>query len=96
MNSSSKTDFSKIKRQGTVTPPENETIQAIYLQERLVKNEPSHWFVIVDMDPEDTKIFQGIAARCKPHAKGKALEFIFGSANVAINIKESIQPIYQR
>ncbi len=75
---------------------ENETIQAIYLQERLVKNEPSHWFVIVDMDPEDTKIFQGIAARCKPHAKGKALEFIFGSANVAINIKESIQPIYQR
>lgn len=75
---------------------EQESIQAIYLQERLVKNEPSHWFVIVDMDPEETKLFQTIGQRCKPHARNKGIEFIFGSANVAKAIKESVEPVYQK
>lgn len=85
-----------LKEQLCAIAAEHENIQAVYLQERLVKNQPSHWFVIVDMDQEDTKIFQTMGQRCKPFARRKGIEFIFGSANVAQAVKEGVKPIYQR
>lgn len=70
-------------------------IKAIYFKERLVKGKPSHWFVMVDMDPENPEIFRSMGTTCAPVAKGKGIEFMFASTPQGEKIAQENQPIYQ-
>ncbi len=70
-------------------------IKAIYLKERLVKNQPSHWFIVVDMVPENPKLFQILGESARPYAKGKGIEFLFASTPEGKKIVQENQGIYQ-
>lgn len=69
-------------------------IQAIYLKERMVKNEASHWFIIVDMENDSKEILQDLGNACLPVNYGKGFEFMFGSMNLAKKIMEDTVPTY--
>ncbi len=71
-------------------------IQAIYIKERLEKGKPSHWFVVVDMKPENPKLFQKLGEGCRPVNYGKDIEFMFGSAMIGQEVKHSTKPIYKK
>lgn len=70
-------------------------IKSIYLKERLVKGKPSHWFVMVDMDPENPELFRKMGTTCAPVAKGKGMEFMFASTQQGQKIAKENEPIYQ-
>lgn len=70
-------------------------IKSIYLLERLVKDQPSHWFVVVDMDPENPKLFQVIGETSRPFAKGKGTEFLFASTKEGRLVAEQYDPVYK-
>lgn len=75
---------------------EDDRIQKVYLRERLVKNKPSHWFVVVEMEQEDPKIFQKIGEGCKPVNFGKDIEFAFTNSMVGLDVARETQPIYEK
>lgn len=70
-------------------------IKAIYLKERLVKNQPSHWFIVVDMHPENPKLFQILGESARPYAKGKGIEFLFASTPEGQKISNENEAIYK-
>ena len=61
----------------------------------MVKGKPSHWFVMVDMDPENPEIFRSMGTTCAPVAKGKGIEFMFASTPQGEKIAQENEPIYQ-
>ncbi len=70
-------------------------IQSIYVKERLVKNQPSHWFVVVDMNPENPKLFQILGEACRSVSKGKGIEFLFGNTPLGKQIMANNEPVYK-
>lgn len=72
----------------------HQEIKAIYLKERLVKGQPSHWFIVVDMQPENPKLFQVLGESSRPFAKGKGIEFLFASTPEGQRIAHHSQAIY--
>ncbi|MGI6511465.1 MAG: enhanced serine sensitivity protein SseB C-terminal domain-containing protein [Catenisphaera adipataccumulans] len=69
-------------------------IDAIYLKERLVKNKPSHWLVIVDMETENTKLFQKLGEGCRGMTYGKDMEFAFAKTQIGQELIKDVEPIY--
>ncbi len=75
---------------------ESPEIQAIYIKERLEKGKPSHWFVVVDMEPENPKLFQKLGEGVRAVNYGKDIEFMFGSAMLGQDVKRNTTPIYKK
>lgn len=73
---------------------EYKEIKRIWLKERLVKAKPSHWFIIVEMEPENPKLFQTIGHTCRKSAHDKEMEFVFSSIPSAKPMIENTKPIY--
>lgn len=72
-------------------------VEALYLKERVYPTKrPSHWFLIVDSAVEEPSIFEAIGRSVRSKAKGKELEFLFGSSQLAQNIKQDSSPIYTK
>lgn len=71
------------------------SIQALYLKERL-EGDDVHWLVIVDMNPQDPKLFQRLGEACRGKTDNKDIEFIFSSMQVAQQIMADSMPIYTR
>lgn len=69
-------------------------IKRVWLKERLVKGKPSHWFIIVEMQPENPKLFQTIGHTCRKLAHDKEMEFVFASIPSAKSMIENTTPIY--
>lgn len=74
----------------------HDTIQSIYLKERMVKNEASHWFIIVDMTEDSKQTLQELGNACLSVNYGKGFEFMFGSMNLAKKIMEDSVPTYTK
>lgn len=72
------------------------SIKSVYLKERVVKEKPSHWFLVVDMEPENVDLFKDLGEACRSVNHGKEFEFIFASMNLAKKIMENNTPIYQK
>ena len=73
---------------------EYQEIKRIWLKERLVKAEPSHWFIIVEMKPENPKLFQTIGHTCRKKALNKEMEFVFSTIPSVQSMIETTEPIY--
>lgn len=69
------------------------SIQSMYLKER-IEGEEVHWLCIVDMDPQDPKLFQRLGEACKGKTDHKAIEFMFSTQQVAQQIMADSTPIY--
>ncbi|WP_289197233.1 enhanced serine sensitivity protein SseB C-terminal domain-containing protein [uncultured Dubosiella sp.] len=69
------------------------SIQEVYLKERL-EGDDVHWLVIVDMNPQDPKLFQRLGEACRGKTDGKDMEFIFSTMQVAQQIMADSTPIY--
>lgn len=55
-----------------------------------------HWLVIVDMNPQDPKLFQRLGEACRGKTDNKDIEFIFSSMQVAQQIMADSMPIYTK
>lgn len=73
---------------------EHPEIQSIYLKERFVEDQPTHWFLIVETENEDPQIFQELGLYCQSAALGKEFEFIFGSMKLAQEIMSNSVPTF--
>lgn len=69
-------------------------ILSIYLKERIVKDQPSHWFLVVDMINDDKQTIQDLGNFCTPVSYGKGFEFMFGSMELAKKIMADTIPTY--
>lgn len=69
-------------------------ILSIYLKERIVKDQPSHWFLVVDMINDDKQTIQDFGNFCTPVSYGKGFEFMFGSMELAKKIMADTIPTY--
>ncbi|WP_308586433.1 enhanced serine sensitivity protein SseB C-terminal domain-containing protein, partial [uncultured Holdemanella sp.] len=69
-------------------------ILSIYLKERIVKDQPSHWFLVVDMINDDKQTLQDLGNFCTPASYGKGFEFMFGSMEIAKRIMADTIPTY--
>ncbi|MGN1275929.1 MAG: enhanced serine sensitivity protein SseB C-terminal domain-containing protein [Floccifex sp.] len=72
------------------------SIQAIYLKERLVENQDSHWLILVDMDPENPSMFQALGQFIHPFDQNKSMEFMFATHPIAQKIISTTKPVYIR
>lgn len=86
-------DFKQsIVRFGKQTP----SIKSIYLKERLIENEPSHWLLLVDMEQEEPKMFQALGTFIHPYDENKMMEFMFASHPVSQKIIADSSPVYSK
>ena len=69
-------------------------VLSIYLKERMVQGEASHWFIIVDMTNNSKQTLQDLGNYCLPVNCGKGFEFMFGSMNLAKKIMADTVPTY--
>ena len=69
-------------------------ILSIYLKERMVKDQPSHWFIVVDMIHDNKQVLQDLGNFCVPVNYGKDFEFMFGSMEIAKKIMADSVPTY--
>lgn len=69
-------------------------ILSIYLKERMVKDQPSHWFLVVDMINDSKQVLQDLGNFCVPVNYGKDFEFMFGSMDIAKKIMADSVPTY--
>ena len=71
-----------------------EEIKAVYINERINPDNTTHWFLIVDMVPENPEVFQAIGKAAHPYDEGKQMEFLFANYNISKQIMENSKPIY--
>lgn len=71
------------------------SIQEIYLKERVDHNDV-HWLAIVDMNPQDPKLFQRLGEAARGKTDGKDIEFMFSTMQVAQKIIADSTPIYTK
>lgn len=69
-------------------------ILSVYIKERVDKEKPSHWFMIVETANEDVEVFKQIGQACRSVNHGKEIEFMFASASLAKNVMANTKPIY--
>lgn len=74
----------------------NPAIISLYLKERIEEGKPSHWFMIVATNKEDTKLFEQIGQATRSVNHGKEIEFMFSSTNLAKNVMANTKPIYTK
>ena len=77
-----------------LTGDSHRDIYSIYLKERIVKDQPSHWFLVVDMINDDKQTIQDLGNFCTPVSYGKGFEFMFGSMELAKKIMADTIPTY--
>lgn len=75
---------------------EHPNIRSIVLKERIVTDQPSHWFLVVDMESEDPRFLQDMARACARCSHGKQFEFIFASLRLAQEILSKNTPLYSK
>lgn len=73
---------------------ENPNILSLYIKERVDKEKPSHWFMIVEAVHEDINIFKQIGQACRSVNHGKEIEFMFSSTSLSKNVMSNTKPIY--
>lgn len=69
------------------------SIQEIYLKER-VDQDRVHWLCIVNMNPQDPKIFQRLGEACRGKTDHKDIEFMFSTQPMVQQIMAVSTPIY--
>ena len=75
---------------------EIEEIQTVYIKERFVENQGSHWFILVDSKKEDPIYFEKIGQSLVGHTHQKKMEFMFANTPLAEQIIQKTQPIYEK
>lgn len=75
---------------------EMEDIQSVYVKERFVENQGSHWFILVDSKKEDPLYFEKIGQSLIGHTHQKKIEFMFANTPLAEEIIKKSQPIYEK
>lgn len=72
----------------------DETARSVYLLERLVKNEASRYYVVVDgLKPEK---IEWLANRCLPYCAGKQLEFSEKHSPLLFGLLNDFEPLYEK
>ena len=72
---------------------EHKEIYSVFLKSR-IQEEKEHWFLVVEMQPEDPNLFQDLGKAIHPFDEGKQLEFLFASYKIGQQIMMTSKPIY--
>ncbi|MDD7281335.1 enhanced serine sensitivity protein SseB C-terminal domain-containing protein [Floccifex sp.] len=84
-------------KQSMIRFAQNEpSIRAIYLKERLVEKEGTHWLIVVDMEQENPQMFQALGSFIHPYDENKEMEFMFASHPISQKIIENSKPVYSK
>lgn len=75
---------------------EHPSIKMMTIKERFIEGKPSHWFLIVDMDPENPELFEEMGESARNVNHGKEFEFIFASMKLSKNILKDSTPFYEK
>lgn len=71
-------------------------INAVYLKTRIQEDGSEHWFMIVNMNPQDPNVFQQFGRAIHPYDEGKLVEFLFDGYSISKKIINNSKAVYVR